>query len=139
MIQQAAREAGLGTNRGEDTELSVVFLGPRRMQELNRTFLDHDWVTDVIAFNLDGEGLNWPQPTAGEVIVCPKMAVENGVRFGTTPVREIVLYMVHGLLHLAGMDDSTDEGRRRMDSEQGRILAKLEQSFSLSELMDIAS
>ena len=80
--------------------IAVTFVGPRRMQELNARYLDHDEVTDVISFGL-------PQPdgsVAGDVYVCRYAAVRQARELGV-PVRvELMRLLVHGTLHVLGWD-----------------------------------
>ncbi len=92
-------------------EVSVVFVGEQRMRTVNRTHLKHDYVTDVITFDYK---------TLGEIIICPSVASTNARRFGNSLERELVLYVVHGLLHLAGYDDHApaDIARMRLKEEE---------------------
>jgi probable rRNA maturation factor len=108
--------------RLEKTDLSVVFVGEKRMRRMNKEYLGHDYVTDVITFNYAdvscpnvsvghlAHGLGPRQKHSGttckaEIIICPAVAVRNAKRFGISVERELKLYVVHGILHLAGYDD----------------------------------
>lgn len=95
------------------SELSIVFVGPQRMRSLNRKYLGHDYVTDVITFE------------HGEVVICPSVAQRNARRYSNSTIKELVLYAVHGLLHLAGFDDRSEEDRLRMRKEEEKFLAIL--------------
>ena len=66
-----------------------------------------------------------------EVYVCPDVAVEYSAKFGTTPSRELVLYLVHGMLHLAGEDDLEEEARLSMRKAENRVMTALAERFSL--------
>lgn len=92
------------------TYVGVILDGHEAVHALNREFLAHDYETDVLSFLIDEseEGLE------GEVYVDLDTAVENAARFETTFDQEVARYVVHGLLHLAGHDDSTDGGRNEM-------------------------
>ena len=93
-------------------DLSIVFVGAKRMRSVNREYLKHDYVTDVLTFDL-GEGM-------GEIIICPEVAVANAKVHRTTIDHEIILYVIHGILHLAGYDDHTAQDilqMRRMEKE----------------------
>lgn len=88
-------------------ELSLVFVGEAQMRTINRTYLKHDYVTDVITF------------THGEIVICPQVAKRQAVEHGSSTAQELVLYVIHGLLHLAGYDDHTPAQIKRMrDKEQ---------------------
>ena len=90
--------------------LSIAFVGEKRMRRLNREYLGHDHVTDVITFD------------HGEVIVCPAMARRNAKRFGNLVGREIMLCVVHGILHLCGYDDQAPADIERMRRKERQIM-----------------
>lgn len=90
-------------------DLSVVFLGDQEMGDLHGTFLGDPSPTDVITFPGDpdfGE--------AGEICVGVEQAESVHSEHGNSLSREILLYLAHGWLHLAGYDDKTEEHRLRM-------------------------
>jgi probable rRNA maturation factor len=94
--------------------LSIVFVGDRRMRAINKKFLGHDYVTDVLTFDL-GEG-------QGEIIICPGKAGMNAKAHQSSTQKEIVLYAVHGILHLAGYEDKSPEGIRQMRAMEKELL-----------------
>ena len=69
--------------------------------------------TDVITFQ------------HGEIFISAEMARRNARRFGNSLVRELRLYIVHGLLHLQGFDDREPRKARKMEALQRKILAKV--------------
>lgn len=89
-------------------ELSVI--GSRRMARVHREFLGIPGTTDVITFPY------------GEILVCAEVAARRAPEFGKSIEEELALYMIHGLLHLAGHDDVTESAARRMHRTQERIL-----------------
>ncbi|NOX55820.1 MAG: rRNA maturation RNase YbeY, partial [Planctomycetes bacterium] len=110
-------------------EISVVVLDNAAIHELNRQYLGHDYPTDVLSFLLDcepGERADEPggagKRIEGEVIVSAEMARDRAEEFGWRPVDELVLYVVHGLLHLCGYDDQEERDRRRMRAHEKEIL-----------------
>lgn len=92
------------------TYIGIVFDTHDAIHTLNRDYLAHDYQTDVLSFLIDetADGIE------GEVYVDLDTAVENADRFGTSFADETARYVVHGLLHLAGHDDSDDERREAM-------------------------
>jgi probable rRNA maturation factor len=83
----------------EEGHLAVEFVPPERIRELNREHRGRDAATDVLSFPVDGEGPAAAAPLElGDVVICPEL---------TTDVREAV---VHGVLHLTGMDHENDDG-----------------------------
>ena len=82
------------------------------MRSINKKYLNHDHVTDVLTFGL-GEGL-------AEIIICPQVAATNAKAHQTSTEKEIILYVIHGILHLAGFDDHSEKDilkMRRMEKE----------------------
>lgn len=98
--------------------IGIILADHDVVTDLNRRFLDHDWPTDVLSFRLNEEG-----PIEGEVYVDVETALERCEEFEVTAADELLRYVVHGLLHLAGHDDHTDEQRARMRSLENRYLA----------------
>ncbi len=107
------------------------------MREMNRRFLHHDWLTDVIAFDLRGEDSGVSERAFGEILVCPAMAIENALRLAVAPERELMLYIVHGILHLAGFDDADSARRATMEEAQERIMAGLAKRFEFKHLFSL--
>jgi probable rRNA maturation factor len=94
--------------------LSIVFLGEKRMRAINKKYLGHDYVTDVLTFDLD-RGL-------GEIIICPRMAAANAVLYKTSTEKEIILYVIHGILHLNGFDDHAPRDMIQMRKMENALL-----------------
>ena len=94
-------------------ELSIVCVGIRRMRSLNKKHLGHDYVTDVITFD------------HGEIVICPLVAAQNAKRYGTSVEREILMYVIHGLLHLAGYDDHCPQDIALMRKMEVKLLGGL--------------
>ena len=90
----AAASAGVA-----DGHLAIEFVGSARIRELNRQHRAEDSPTDVLSFPIDGDAAEPAGPRElGDVVICPEHTVE---------LREAV---VHGVLHLLGMDHEVDEG-----------------------------
>ena len=104
--------------------VSIAVVDDPTIHEVNRVHLDHDWPTDVISFvfdNVDGR-------VNGEILASADTAVKLAPAAGWEPVDELLLYIVHGLLHLAGMDDIEEADARRMRSLEQRCLIDLQVS-----------
>jgi probable rRNA maturation factor len=98
----------------EDGHLAVVLVSPERIRELNRAHRGIDEPTDVLAFPLDGISPSAGPRELGDVVICPEH---------THDLDEAV---VHGILHLAGLDHETDKGE--MLVLQRRVLAMLDRA-----------
>lgn len=129
-----AAERTLALEEVRAAEISIAVMGNDKIQELNRQYLDHDYATDVLSFLLecDGELDETGPPTpplgrgkiiSGEVIVSAEMAADRAAEFGWQASDELLLYLVHGLLHLCGYDDHTDEERALMRSRERNVLS----------------
>ncbi len=120
-------------------ELGVSFVGARRMRGLNRDFLGHDEVTDVLSFPLeDGDEPAAAAPVSGsgsagadadatavprllgDVVACPTRAAAQARGAGVPLAREIATLLVHGTLHVLGYDHETDRGE--MTARQDELL-----------------
>jgi len=93
LVAIALASAGLG-----DGHVAVEFVGSERIRELNREHRGKDASTDVLSFPVDEAGEPAGPRELGDVVIAPEHA---------TDLREAV---VHGVLHLAGMDHETDDG-----------------------------
>jgi probable rRNA maturation factor len=104
-------------------ELSLAFLTDPALAQLHDQFLADPSPTDVITFPGDpAAGL------AGEICLSVDRALAESTRRRRPYARELTLYLVHGWLHLAGLDDLTPAGRRAMRRAERRLLAALEKS-----------
>ncbi|MFB6249680.1 MAG: rRNA maturation RNase YbeY [Salinibacter sp.] len=104
--------------------VSIVLSDHDTVRRLNAAYLDHDYNTDVLSFSLrDEDAAAAPAPTAeGEVYVDLDTAAERHEEFETSFEREAYRYVVHGVLHLLGYDDGTEEGRETMRALEDQYL-----------------
>ena len=91
-------------------EIFVLLISDRRMALLHRQFLGKMGPTDVLTFQ------------HGEIFVSVETARRHARAFGNSLIRELELYMIHGLLHLHGFDDQTPGEARKMGAAQETIL-----------------
>ncbi|HHT9133733.1 MAG TPA: rRNA maturation RNase YbeY [Candidatus Avalokitesvara rifleensis] len=104
-----------------DAELSIVFVDKDEITRLNKKFLGHKGPTDVLSFPLETN----TKCITGEVVVCVPMAIEYVAGAKTEIEGEIMLYVVHGVLHLLGYDDADNKSADTMHRVEKEILAKL--------------
>ncbi len=109
--------------------LSVAFVTDRKIRALNKRFLKRDHPTDVLAFDLTRtQGPSFAKASAGrrkidgEIIISTITAYHNAKRFQTSPYREVILYVVHGILHLLGYDDHAPGDRKKMRLKEKQIM-----------------
>jgi probable rRNA maturation factor len=126
-----------------DAELSMLFIDETAMADLNKRFLGKDYPTDVLAFPIDEEpmeggrspdsGGTGPGDTSepsdmptvlGDVVICPAVAFRNSGEHAGSYDDEVALLVVHGLLHLMGMDHEDDDEAEAMEEREKALLAK---------------
>jgi probable rRNA maturation factor len=104
----------------ERAEISIAVVDDVTIHRLNVQYLQHDYPTDVLSFILDQQ-LGYVD---GELIVSADMAVTESARYGWLPADELLLYVIHGTLHLAGYLDGTHEEREKMRGREDHYLAQ---------------
>jgi len=121
-IQQAVRSS-LILRGWTDAEISVAVVDSWTIRQLNREYLKHDYATDVLSFLF----LRAPRKRKliGEIVVCAEVAAKLAARQKWKWHDELLLYVVHGALHLVGYNDKTLPQRRRMQSAESKILTEL--------------
>ncbi len=125
-----------------DAELSMLFVDEEAMAELNKRFLGKDGPTDVLAFPIDDDDVMeggrspdslGPGPGAdpetsdppnllGDVVVCPAVAARNAPEHAGTYDDEMALLVVHGILHILGMDHVDNEEAEAMEARELELL-----------------
>lgn len=112
--QVAAILQGIGVGEiAKLKELEISLLDDGEMARIHGEFLQDATPTDVITFE------------HGELLIGVEEAQKQAVEFGTSPDREIALYGIHGMLHLAGFDDRDPADARIMSLRQEELLLKV--------------
>ena len=125
--------------------IGICLLTARAIAKLNETYLHHLGPTDVITFNYSETPITWHylkpcgdgQQTpvlCGEVFICVDEAIAQARRFRISWQSELVRYLVHGLLHLNGYDDSSAAERRRMKRKEDHLVREIAERFPLRRL-----
>ena len=107
--------------KSNSAKLSFAFVDNNEIKRLNKKYFDSDDVTDVIAFPLN----NHNNSLNGEIVVSVETAVDTAVKENVDVEGEIVLYVVHGLLHLLGYSDVNREDAIIMHEKESKILKAL--------------
>lgn len=102
-------------------EISIAVVDDPTIHDLNVRHLQHDYPTDVLSFPL----LDEPPRIEGEVIVSSDTAAANAPEYGWSADSELCLYVVHGLLHLAGYRDKSDADVQEMRAAEAKALQRL--------------
>jgi probable rRNA maturation factor len=126
-----------------DAELSVLFVDEASIAELNNRFLGKQGPTDVLAFPIDeepaesgrspdsggtGRGMgSEPEDIPvllGDIVICPAVAHRNAPEHAGGLEDELALLVVHGLLHLMGMDHEEEDEAEEMEAKERELLAR---------------
>lgn len=105
-----AVEIVLDSEGVDEGELSVTLMDDQGIRGLNQEYLDRDYVTDVIAFTLSGDG----EALMGDVYIGFEQAMRQANQMGIDRSRELARLAIHGVLHVLGHDHP--EGEERTDS-----------------------
>lgn len=109
----------IGYEKGETGVVNVVFCEDPYLADLNLRFLGHDTYTDVIAFDYSEEFGG----VSGDIFVSLDRVKENANTFDVDYQHELFRVMVHGILHLLGHEDHTDEQRAAMSGKENYYLS----------------
>jgi probable rRNA maturation factor len=114
----------------------VALVDDPAIHDINRQYLGHDYPTDVISFLLECEPAEEDSaagkpPTLrgngkrldGELIISTETAIQEAKNYGWSPREELVLYLIHGLLHLVGYDDLSSTEQSVMRARERAMLA----------------
>ena len=126
-----------------DAELSVLFVDEPAIAELTSRFLGKEGPTDVLAFPIDeepvesgrspdagGTGPGMPSEPEdvpvllGDIVICPAVAFRNAPEHAGNYDDEVALLVVHGLLHLMGMDHQEDDEAEEMEAKERELLSR---------------
>lgn len=135
----------------EAAELNVLFVDSATMASLNERFLSRIGPTDVLSFPVEDElGLPGPPPAGpqpdasgpgrelagaeempvllGDVVICPEVAWNNAPEHAGSYDDELALLLVHGILHLFGMDHELEAEAEQMESLERELLGRFHSS-----------
>ncbi len=132
---------------GGTAELNVLYVDEASIASLNERFLHHEGPTDVLSFPVEDE-IDLPAPPAGQepdmtgpgrdgldedaaplllgdVVICPEVAWRNAPEHAGSYEDELALLLVHGILHLLGMDHVEDAAAEEMEALEAELLSRL--------------
>jgi probable rRNA maturation factor len=107
-----------------DWEITVALVDDIRLQTLHRDFMGIDTPTDIMTFPSDESA---GDTQGGELAISVDHAMTQAAAWGHSPQEEIAFLVVHGLLHLAGWRDDTEEQRQRMLGRQQDLVDRWRQ------------
>ncbi|MBC8456988.1 MAG: rRNA maturation RNase YbeY [Bacteroidales bacterium] len=98
--------------------LNIIFCSDRFLRKFNKTYLHHDYYTDVIAFDFSGE----ERILTGEIYISLERVRANAKEYKVTLQNEIARVIIHGILHLMGMEDVTEKLKQKMREEEDKYI-----------------
>ena len=101
-------------------DIHYIFCSDEKQLEVNRTFLQHDYYTDVITFDYSTEDV-----INGDIFISLDTVRSNAEEVGADFKEELMRIIIHGVLHLTGQADKTPETKAEMTRKENLALAKL--------------
>ncbi len=99
-------------------DLAIVFVSDNKILEMNRSFLSHDYFTDILTFGESVEGV-----VSGDLLISVDTVRSNATQWNSSFKDELDRVMAHGLLHLVGYDDTTPTLKTVMTSKEDYYLS----------------
>jgi probable rRNA maturation factor len=96
---------------GKDYDLSIAIIGDKKSKRLNKAYRDKSYAPDVLSFPVS--------KTSGEIFLNPKVARQKSGSFDMTPLKYLIYLVIHGMLHLKGMDHGA-----KMEATEKQLLEK---------------
>lgn len=101
--------------------ISIIFCSDNYILDINQKYLQHDYFTDIITFDYSEGGR-----ISGDLFISVDSVRENSVEYGTEFEDELHRVIVHGILHLIGYDDHTEDEIKTMRSKEDYYLSLFE-------------
>ncbi len=105
-----------------DSVLNIIFVESQVIEQINKQFLNHNFVTDVISFDLSEEGTD-----LGEIYICLEVAEHQAKEYRVSLTNELQRLAIHGLLHILGFDDKTKGKKEEMTQLENYFLKIMKQ------------
>ena len=103
-------------------EVGYMFVNDDKILEVNREYLGHDYYTDVITFDYDEDDV-----VSGDVVISLDTVASNAHLFNKTYEDELYRVIIHGILHLCGINDKGPGEREKMEAAENKALALRQQ------------
>ena len=103
-------------------EVGYMFVNDDKILEVNREYLGHNYYTDVITFDYDEDDV-----VSGDVVISLDTVASNAHLFNKTYEEELYRVIIHGILHLCGINDKGPGEREQMEAAENKALALRQQ------------
>lgn len=111
-IRKVARAYGKRTG-----DIGYMFVNDEKILEINKQYLGHDYYTDVITFDYDDGDI-----ISGDIVISLDTVKSNAKLFGKTYEEELYRVIIHGILHLCGINDKAPGEREIMEAAEDKAL-----------------
>lgn len=101
-------------------DISIVLCSDRALLDVNRKFLGHDYFTDIITFDYSSGGV-----LSGDLMISVDTVADNAASLNTGFTDELHRVIIHGVLHLCGHGDKSEEEQKEMRSSEDKYLERL--------------
>lgn len=101
-------------------EVNYLFCTDEKILEVNNQYLSHDFYTDIITFDYS-EG----NKISGDIFISLETVGTNSQKYNTNFMEELHRVIIHGILHLCGIDDKSDDDFRKMREAENRALEQI--------------
>ena len=101
-------------------EIAYLFCDDEKILEINRTYLQHDFYTDIITFDYSEE-----DTISGDIFISIDTVRSNSQKYQTEFMEELHRVIIHGILHLCGVNDKSEEEEKEMREAENSALTLL--------------
>jgi rRNA maturation RNase YbeY len=120
-LYRAAVSFAIGKQKNSFENINIVIVSPKEILRINKEFLGHNYVTDVITFENPSPINN---KIYADIFVCFEQAKKQARELGKHYRKEFLTVIIHGILHLIGYDDNTIKKRNEMNAVAENIASK---------------
>ena len=105
----------------ESGDISIIFCSDEYLLEMNKQYLSHNYYTDIITFDYVEVNI-----ISGDLFISFDRIIDNAKQFDTELIREVYRVVFHGILHLIGYNDKTDDEQKQMTKKENFYLGKVD-------------
>lgn len=98
-------------------DISYLFCNDEKILEINRQYLSHDFYTDIITFDYSEDN-----KISGDIFISVDTVRSNSQKYQTDFIEELHRVIIHGILHLCGIDDKTEADAKKMRQAENNAL-----------------
>jgi rRNA maturation RNase YbeY len=113
------KDLALSISENEDAKfkfIEVVYVDEEAIVDINKKYLDHDYITDIITFRYDESDST--DDIEGTIFCCAPRIIEQSEEFDESTEQEFLRIYIHGLLHLVGYTDKSDDDKQQMSKKE---------------------